>query len=102
MPSKWSSHLPTPVHSRRRGLSGICTGILVAIGWLSLAAPQAMAGVALLQHTSKDAGTTSSPSLAFPPNNTAGNWIRGVVAPGYPRQDLTVIVLPRTISKKTL
>ncbi len=90
MPSKWSSHLPTPVHSRPRGLSGICAGILVAIGWLSLAAPQAMGGVTLVQHTSKDAGSSSSASLAFPANNTAGHWIGVVIRAGHSSQVLTV------------
>src|SRR5712664_1843013 len=35
----------------------------------------AQGGIALIQHRSKDAGTTTSASLAFNSNNTAGNWI---------------------------
>src|SRR5258706_29500 len=35
----------------------------------------AQGGIAVIQHRSKDAGTTTSASLAFNSNNTAGNWI---------------------------
>jgi len=90
MPGIWRSHHPTPVHSRSRGLRAISAGIFVALGWLSLAAPQARAGVTLVQHTSKDAGTTSSASLAFPANNAAGNWIGVVIRAGHSGQVLAV------------
>jgi hypothetical protein len=49
-----------------------------------------MAAVNLVQHASKDAGTTSSASLAFPANNTAGNWIGVVIRAGHSGQVLTV------------
>ena len=90
MPSQLPSYPATPVHSRPRNLSAICGGILAAIGWLSLAAPQAVAGVNLVQHASKDAGTSSSAALAFPANNTAGNWIGVVIRAGHSGQVLSV------------
>jgi len=47
-------------------------------------------GINLVQHTSKDAGTVASSSLAFPANNTAGNWIGVVIRAGRSGQVLTV------------
>src|ERR1700690_2044667 len=38
--------------------------------------------ITLVRHASKDAGTTTSSALAFPSNNTAGNWIGVVVRAG--------------------
>jgi len=43
-----------------------------------------------VQHASKDAGTTQSASLAFPLNNTAGNWIGVVIRAGHSGQVFTV------------
>jgi hypothetical protein len=43
-----------------------------------------------VQHISKDAGITSSSSLAFPVNNTAGNWIGVVIRAGKAGQVLTL------------
>jgi hypothetical protein len=48
------------------------------------------APIALVQHASKDAGVTSSSSLAFVSNNTAGNWIAVVIRAGKSGQVLTV------------
>jgi hypothetical protein len=48
------------------------------------------AGVALVQHGSKDAGITASSTLAFNSNNTAGNWIAVVIRAGKAGQVLTV------------
>jgi hypothetical protein len=36
---------------------------------------QAQAAITLVQHTGKDAGTTTTSTLAFASPNTAGNWI---------------------------
>jgi len=47
-------------------------------------------GIALVQHTSKDAGTTTSSSLAFNLNNTTGNWIAVVIRAGRSGQVFTV------------
>jgi hypothetical protein len=48
------------------------------------------AGIHLAQHVSKDAGTTNSSTLAFPSNNTAGNFIAVVIRAGRAGQILTV------------
>ncbi len=48
------------------------------------------AGIALVQHRSKDAGITASSTLAFNSNNTAGNWIAVVIRAGKAGQVLTV------------
>jgi hypothetical protein len=48
------------------------------------------APIALVQHTSKDAGTTTASSLAFQSNNTAGNWIAVVVRAGRSGEVFTV------------
>ena len=47
--------------------------------------------ITLVQHTNKDAGTTTSSTLAFASSNTAGNWIAVVIrAGGSSAQVLTV------------
>jgi hypothetical protein len=46
--------------------------------------------IRLVQHTSVDAGTTSSSSLAFSSANTGGNWIGVVVRAGAPNEVFTV------------
>jgi hypothetical protein len=46
--------------------------------------------IALVQHANKDAGTKSSASLAFPSNNTAGDWIGVSVRAGHSGQIFTV------------
>src|SRR5262245_4216682 len=51
---------------------------------------QARAQITLLQHAGKDAGTTTSSSLAFPAGNTAGNWLAVVVRAGLTGQEFTV------------
>ncbi len=48
------------------------------------------APISLVQHTGKDAGTTTSSSLAFTANNTAGNWIAVVIRGGGTGQVFTV------------
>ena len=46
--------------------------------------------ISLVQHTGKDAGTTTSSTLAFPANNTAHNWITVVVRAGRTGQRFTI------------
>jgi hypothetical protein len=46
--------------------------------------------IKLVQHTSKDAGTTTSSTLAFPSSNTAGNFIAVVIRAGQSGQVFTV------------
>ncbi|MCU1240423.1 MAG: hypothetical protein JWO71_1149 [Candidatus Acidoferrum typicum] len=47
-------------------------------------------GVKLVQHILRDAGTTTSSSLAFASNNVAGNWIGVVIRAGKAGQVFTV------------
>jgi chitodextrinase len=47
-------------------------------------------GIALVQHTSKDAGTTASSALAFTTSNIAGNWIGVAIRAGQTGQTFTV------------
>src|SRR5262245_17584834 len=65
-------------------------GMGCAIALLSLNVNAQSSPIALVQHASKDAGTTTSSSLAFPRNNTAGNWIAVVVRAGRSGQVITV------------
>jgi hypothetical protein len=48
------------------------------------------AGIHLVQHASKDAGTVKSSTLAFTSNNAAGNWIAVIIRAGKAGQVLTV------------
>ena len=48
------------------------------------------AAISLVQHASKDAGTASSSSLAFPSANLAGNWIGVVIRAGLSGEAFTV------------
>jgi len=52
--------------------------------------PPSSSSIALVQHASKDAGVTTSSSLAFPSANTAGNWIAVAVRAGNAGQTFTV------------
>src|SRR5260370_32966199 len=65
------------------------------LGLLLLAAalcpPQGQAaGIGLVQHTSKDAGVTTTSSLAFVSANTSGNWIAVCVRGGNTGEVFTV------------
>ncbi|MGH9140100.1 MAG: beta strand repeat-containing protein [Vicinamibacterales bacterium] len=46
--------------------------------------------IALVQHAGRDAGTTSSSTLAFPSSNTAGNWLAVLIRAGQMGQTFTV------------
>ena len=46
--------------------------------------------ITLIQHTSKDAGTTSSSTLTFASNNTASNWIAVSIRAGAANETFTV------------
>jgi uncharacterized repeat protein (TIGR01451 family) len=52
--------------------------------------PPGSAPITLVQHVSKDASTTTSSTLAFAANNTAGNWIGVAVRAGQNGQNITV------------
>jgi hypothetical protein len=46
--------------------------------------------ITLIQHTSKDAGTTSSSTLTFASKNTASNWIAVSIRAGAANENFTV------------
>src|SRR5437660_9556017 len=48
------------------------------------------AGVALVPHVSKDAGTTTSSSLSFVSNNTQGNWLAVCIRAGQSGEAFSV------------
>jgi hypothetical protein len=48
------------------------------------------AGITLVQGTNKDAGTTTSATLGFNSNNSAGNWIGVCIRAGVVNQSFTV------------
>jgi hypothetical protein len=50
----------------------------------------AEAAITLTQHAGKDAGTTTSSSLAFASNNAAGNWLAVAIRAGRTGQVFTV------------
>jgi len=90
-PTSWSaSGIVVPVPA------GATTGnVLVTVGGQvsngsNFTVTTSTAGIVLVQHRSKDAGTTASSTLAFNSNNTAGNWIAVVVRAGRAGQVLTV------------
>ncbi len=83
--------LPTRSHESSKSV--------VALAWLAIVLLLGVCGVlvrgqstaiALVQHTGKDAGTTTSSSLAFTANNTAGNWIAVLIRAGGTGQAFTV------------
>jgi hypothetical protein len=56
----------------------------------SIAAVTPTRAITLVQHAGRDAGTTTSSSLAFPSANTAGNWIGVAVRAGGTGQTFAV------------
>ena len=89
-PTAWSAtSITVPVPA------GATTGnVVVTVGGLASNGSNftvtTVTGIRLAQHTSKDAGTTNSSTLAFPSSNTAGNFIAVVIRAGRAGQILTV------------
>ncbi|HXJ06004.1 MAG TPA: IPT/TIG domain-containing protein [Candidatus Acidoferrum sp.] len=90
-PTSWSATTitaPVPV--------GATTGnVVVSVGGvasngLNFTVQSGSGAITLVQHRSKDAGTTSSSTLAFGSNNTSGDWIAVVIRAGHSNQVLTV------------
>src|SRR5579872_7176757 len=73
--------------SFRFGASLFFTLLLLATGTSSYAQS---GSIALVQHTSKDAGSTTSSTLGFATNNIAGNWIAVCVRAGALNEVITV------------
>lgn len=79
-----------PIKRPSRGnLALVAVILLVTAGASSLSA-QGFAPIVLVQHASHDAGTTTSSTLAFKSNNTAGNWIGVCVRAGAENETITV------------
>lgn len=90
-PTSWSStSIVAPVPT------GATTGnVVVTVGGqasngLNFTVQSVASPIALVQHVGKDAGATTSASLAFNSSNTAGNWIAVVIRAGKSGQVLTV------------
>jgi hypothetical protein len=69
--------------------SRLASTFLVLLALPICAAAQTPA-VARVQHTGKDAGTTTSSFLAFPNPNTSGNWIAVCIRAGHTGETFTV------------
>src|SRR5947207_1827852 len=75
---------------------GATTGnVVVTVGGIAsngvnFTVGSAPSGITLIQHTGKDAGTTTSSSLVFTAANTAGNWIGVAIRAGNANQVFTV------------
>jgi uncharacterized repeat protein (TIGR01451 family) len=52
---------------------------------------ESLAAIAMIQHAGRDAGTTTSSTLAFPSANTAGNFLAVAIRAGGAGQNITVI-----------
>ena len=69
------------------GKSLICSIFLLLVGIPAYAQSGA---ITLVQHASKDAGSTTSSTLGFATNNTAGNWIAVCIRAGALNEVITV------------
>src|SRR4029077_13906857 len=89
----WSALDPElkTAHTGRARIRRVGRGALAgAVLLLSLLLPRTDAAITLVQHTSKDASTTTTSTLAFASNNTAGNWIAVFIRAGNVGQVFTV------------
>src|SRR6266571_4327311 len=75
--------------SRNRSL---ILGLLLLVAALCPTQSLAASGIALVQHTSKDAGTTTISSLAFASPTTAGNWIAVAIRGGLSSSQVFTVV----------
>src|SRR5882762_9287777 len=71
-------------------VSASVTGVATPANFSLTNLPVSTGGVTLVQHVSKDAGSTTSSSLAFNSNNTAGNWIGVCIRAGKSGQLFSV------------
>jgi hypothetical protein len=79
MPASFS-----PTRSQLLHRAALCSFLLL------LTVGQAQGGITLVQHIGKDAGSTTSSSLAFAAANTAGNWIGVAIRAGRSNQVFTI------------
>jgi len=90
-PTSWSPNIIiAPVPSGATSGNVVVTVGGVASNGVPFTVNSAAPSIALVQHISKDAGTTSSSSLAFSVNNAAGNFIAVVIRAGKSGQAFSV------------
>ena len=68
----------------------VLLALLLFVACFPSSAPAQGSTIALVQRANKDAGTTTSATLAFNSNNTVGNWIGVCVRAGHSGQIFTV------------
>src|SRR5215831_1845372 len=64
--------------------------VLIVLSIRTSMTVSAQTPITLVQHTSQDAGTTTSTTLAFPAANTAGNWLAVAIRAGLGNEVFTV------------
>jgi hypothetical protein len=89
--TSWSStSISTSVpNGATTGSVVVTTGGVASTG-VNFTVGSAQTSITLVQHTNKDAGITTSSSLAFPAANTAGNWIGVAIRAGRANQVFTI------------
>jgi hypothetical protein len=88
---------PQSIHRCQRDCAGrpqrraaaVSTSQIISSTAVATTAP-ALSAIALTQHTSRDAGTTTAASLAFATSNTAGNLIAVAIRAGASGETFTV------------
>ena len=75
---------------RSQTLLGVIKFLLASVLVLCWSTQTRGGNISLVQHASKDAGTTTSASLAFNSNNTSGNWIGVCISAGVSGETFTV------------
>lgn len=90
-PTNWSaSSITVPVPTNATTGNVVVTVSGQASNGVPFTVIPPAAGIKLVQRASKDAGITTSSSLAFPANNTAGNWIAVCIRAGKAGQVISV------------
>ena len=90
-PTSWSdTSITVPVPTAATSGNVVVTVGGLASNAVAFTVTTGTGGIKLVQHAGKDAGTANSSTLAFPSNNTAGNFIAVVVRAGKSGQTITV------------
>jgi hypothetical protein len=90
-PTSWSDpSIVVPVPNGSTSGNIVVTVGGVASNGVNFIVTSSVVPITLVQHAGLDAGVTSSASLAFPSNNTAGNWIAVCIRAATPSQVFTV------------
>src|SRR3954471_8087132 len=92
-PTSWSASsiaVPVPAGATTGSVIVTVAGVASNAVTFTVTAPATTAAIALTQHASSDAGTTTLSTLAFPAANVAGHWIGVVIRAGGSSQVFTV------------